>query len=97
LEANKKNGYAFIAACTRVENQIAQLIQARGVLVGVEIDRVRTTPEAVIHQIELTYGRRTRLVSVDHDTFMDAEFFRTLILHQLETAIEELASDSSGR
>jgi len=67
------------------------LIRARGILIGVDIDR-GSTPDPVVHQIELTYGRRTRLISVDHDTFMDAEFFRTLVLHQLEAAIDELAS-----
>jgi len=31
-------------------------------------------------------------VPVDHDTFMEAEFFRTLVLHLIEAAIDELAS-----
>ena len=97
LEANKKNGYASIASRTRVEyveNQITQLVQARGVLVGVEIDRVRTTSDAVIDLIRLTHGRHTRLVAVDDETFMDEEFFRTLILHQLRAAIEDLVASA---
>ena len=56
-----------------------------------EVDPGRAPAAVVAHQIRLTYGLRTRLVSVDHETFMDEEFFRTLVLHQLQAAIEELA------
>jgi hypothetical protein len=31
-------------------------------------------------------------MAVDHETFMDKEFFRTLVLHQLQAMVEELAS-----
>jgi hypothetical protein len=99
-EASKKNGNdAYSVACDRVLSHVIPLVQAKGVPVGVDIDpglrqlatgRMRFDP--VVHHIELTYGRRTRLVSVDHDTFMEVEFFRTLVLHQIEAAINELAS-----
>jgi hypothetical protein len=87
---NKKGHDPYLVACSRVMTDVMRLVRARGILIGVDIDRGRM-PDPVSHQIELTYGRRTRLISVDHDTFMDAEFFRTLILHQLEAAIGELA------
>ena len=87
----KKNGHdPYLVACSRVMTDVMGLVRARGILIGVDIDRDRV-PDPVVHQIELTYGRRTRLISVDHDTFMNAEFFRTLVLHQLEAAIDELA------
>src|SRR4029450_5432069 len=87
----KKNGHdPYLVACSRVMTDVMGLVRARGLLIGVEIDRGRM-PDALVHQIELTYGRRTRLMSVDHDTFMDAEFFRTLVLHQLAARIDELA------
>ena len=87
---------AYIIACGRVMTDVMGLVRARGILIGVDIDpglRQSGTgrSEPTVHQIELTYGRRTRLVSVDHETFMDEEFFRTLILHQVESAIDELA------
>ena len=86
----KKNGHdPYLVACSRVMTDVMGLVRARGILIGVDIDRGRI-PDPVVHQIELTYGRRTRLISVDHDTFMNAEFFRTLVLHQLEAAIDEL-------
>jgi hypothetical protein len=54
-------------------------------------------PEVITntHQIVLTYGRATRAVTVDHETFMDEEFFKTLVLHQMEAAIEQVASAPS--
>ena len=89
----KKNGHdAYLMARGRVMTDVMGLVRARGILVGVDIDPGRRPSQPVVHQIELTYGRRTRLVPVDHDTFMEAEFFRTLILHQIEKAIDELAS-----
>ena len=87
-----KNGYAYIAARTRVESHIAQLAEARRIQVIVDVDPGRGSSEVVSHQLQLTYGRSTRIMAVDHETFMDEEFFRTLVLHQLEAAIDELAS-----
>jgi hypothetical protein len=84
---------AYIVACGRVMTDVMGLVRARGILIGVDIDPGRGRSEPVVHQIELTYGRRTRLVSVDHDTFMNDEFFKTLVLHQVQAAIEELASE----
>ena len=91
-EAKHINGYGYIAARVRVENQIARLAKARRIEVQVEVDPGRAPAAVVAHQIQLTYGLRTRLVSVDHETFMDEEFFRTLVLHQLEAAIDQFAS-----
>jgi len=33
-------------------------------------------------------------VEVDHETFVDAEFFRRLVLHQIQVAIDELAGQT---
>jgi hypothetical protein len=93
-EAKHLNGYGYIAARARVENQIARLAGARRIEVLVEVDPGRAPAAVVAHQIRLTYGLRTRLVSVDHETFMDEEFFRTPVLHQLEAAIDDLASSA---
>jgi hypothetical protein len=88
------NGDAYVAARSRVENHIVQLAQARGIRVSVEVDPGRSPIEVVTdtHQIQLTYGRRRRIMAVDHETFMDDEFFRTLVLHQLQAAVDELAA-----
>lgn len=97
----KGNGHhAYRVACDRIMTDVMGLVRARGILIGVDIDpglrqlrlgTDRRRYDLVVHQIELTYGRRTRLVPVDHETFMEAEFFRTLVLHQIEAAIDELA------
>ncbi len=93
----KKNDHdLYLLACSRVVGHVVELVKARGVQIGVDIDPGRGPSETLVHQIELTYGRRTRLVSVDHDTFMDEEFFKTLVLHQVQAAIDELASGSPG-
>ena len=61
---------------------------------SLDIDPGRAPFEVITdtHQIQLTYGRSARIVQVDHETFMDEEFFRTLVLHQLQAAFEELTS-----
>ena len=41
--------------------------------------------------MEAAAGASWRIVAVDHETFMIEEFFSTLVLHQLQAAIEELA------
>jgi hypothetical protein len=66
---------------------------SRGVGVSIDVDPHQSTSEELVtsHKIELTYKRSTRVVEIDHETFMDEEFFRTLILRQLEAAIDELA------
>ncbi len=87
-----RNGYAYLAARARVENQILQLAKARGISVRVEVDPDTASSEG--HRIHLSYGRSTRVVAVDHETFMDEEFFRTLVLHQLQAAIEDLAASA---
>jgi hypothetical protein len=90
----RKNGQDYMAACDRVLHHVVELVHARGIQVSLDIDPGRAPFEVVTdtHQIQLTYGRSRRTVTVDHETFMDDEFFRTLVLHQLEAAIEELAS-----
>ena len=61
---------------------------------SLDVDPGRAPFEVITdtHQIQLTYGRSVRIVSVDHETFVHEEFFRTLVLHQIEAAIDELAS-----
>jgi len=90
------NGRAYLAARERVEDHIILLAHSRGIVVGLQVDPGRAPAEVVTdtHQIQLTYGRATRVVAVDHETFMDPEFFRTLVLHQLQAAIEELAASA---
>ena len=91
----KRNGHdPYLVACDRVMTDVMGVVRARGVLIGVNIDPGRAPLD--FHQIQLTYGRRTRLVPVDHDIFMNAEFFRTLVLHQIESAIDELASSKGA-
>jgi len=61
--------------------------------VSLEIDPGRTPFEVTTntHQIQLTYRGMTCVLPVDHETFVDPEFFRTLVLHRLEKTIDELA------
>ena len=86
-----QNDYAYVAALARIEDQILKLTKVPGISVSVEVDDP-TPPE--VHQIQLTCGRSRRVVPVDHETFMSEELFRTLVLHQLQTAIEELAASA---
>jgi hypothetical protein len=57
--------------------------------VSVEVDPGPAS-SAEGHQILLRNGRSTRVVTVDHETFVDEEFFRTLVLHHLQAAIKVL-------
>jgi hypothetical protein len=93
-DVSKKNTHAYLASCTRVENQIARLARARGIALTVEIDPGRASYAALSgsHQIQLKYAHHQWIVAVDHDTFMDDEFFKTLVLHHLPAAIDNLAS-----
>jgi hypothetical protein len=90
---SKLNGQAYVAACDRVLHHVVELVNARGIEVSLEIDPGRAPFEVITntHQIQLTYGGITCVLPVDHETFMDPEFFRTLVLHQLEKTIDELA------
>jgi hypothetical protein len=92
----KLNGHAYLAACDRALDQTVRLVYARGIAATVDIDPGRAPSEPVTdsHQIRLTYRGKTRAVPVDHETFMDEEFFRTLVLHQLKAAIDELAASA---
>jgi hypothetical protein len=96
MNTTDRNGYAYLVARERVENQIIQLAKARGIMVRVEVDSDLAYSEGVAytHQIQLTYGRSRRVVAVDHETFMDEEFFRTLVLHQVQASIAELAASA---
>jgi hypothetical protein len=73
-----------------------RLVEARGLAVSIDIDPNRVPSEAVVraHQIHFTYERHKRVVAVDHETFMDDQFFRTLALHQLRAAIDDLAKSA---
>jgi hypothetical protein len=93
-EASENNTHAYLASCARVESQIGRLARARGIALTVAIDPGRASYAALSgsHQIELEYAHRRWIVAVDHDTFMDDEFFKTLVLHHLPAAIDDLAS-----
>ena len=92
-----RDGPAYLTARTRVEKQITRLVQARGIAVGVEVDHGQPSSRLLTHQIHLSYGRRVRIMAVDHEAFMDEEFFRALVLHRVEAAIDELASSQGER
>ena len=89
-------GHAYFAASARVLSQVVNLVQARGAAVSVDVDPGRLPSQAIIdtHHIKLTYGHSIRTIEVDHDTFMSPEFFKTLVLHQVEAAIEDLAGQT---
>ena len=89
-------GAAYLAARSRVLSEVIYLVQARGVGVSIDVDPHQSTSEELVtsHKVELTYKRSTRTVEIDHETFMDEEFFRTLVLPQREKAIDTLASDA---
>ena len=91
-----ENGYAYIAACARVEHEIARLAKARRIEVMVEVDPGRACSGLIAHQIQFTYGNRKRVVGVDHDMFMDEEFFRTLVVHRVDAVVEDLALEAFG-
>ena len=90
----KKSGYEYLAACSRAMQHAVRLVDARGAAVNVDIDPVNASPYLATHHIQLTYGRATRTIAVDHETFMNDEFFRTLVLHQIEAAIDDLAASA---
>ena len=87
------NGHAYHAACERVLKSVGRLVDARGLAMSVDVDPGCTRSQAIIdtHHIQLTYRRSVRTIEVDHDTFMNAEFFKTLVLHQVQAVIAELA------
>jgi len=94
LDVPQNNGEAYLAASSRVLGEVIHLVQASGVGVSIDVDPHQITSEELVtsHKVELTYKRSARIVEIDHDTFMDDELFRTLVLHQLKAAIDELAS-----
>jgi hypothetical protein len=82
---------AYIVACGRVMRDVMGVVGIRGCVVSVEVDPGRAyRGVAEFHKIHLTYRRVTRVLSVDHQTFMSPEFFRARVLHQVEEAIKEL-------
>lgn len=68
------------------------VVRACGVPISVDISPRRTPSDDVVHHIRLTYLGITCVLPVDHETFMNPEFFRTLVLHQIEPAIEKLVA-----
>jgi hypothetical protein len=88
---------AYVVVCGRVMTDVMGVVRAQGLAVGIDIDPGHVPFEMIAtHKIRITYGRAKRVVAVDHDTFMSAEFFRTLVLPQVQTAIEELAVREKG-
>ena len=91
--APRVHRHLYFVACERVLKSVVRLVDARGLAMSVEVDLGRAPSQAIIdtHHIQLTYGCSTRTIEVDHDTFMNAEFFKMLVLHQVQTVIAELA------
>jgi len=89
---------AYVIACGRVMTDVMGLIRAQGLAVSVDIDPGRAPSESTTdpHKIHLTYEHLACAVAVDHETFVSGEFFRTLVLHQIEAAIKELALSASS-
>jgi len=85
---------AYIVACGRVMTDIMGVVRSQGLAAGVDIDPGRLPFNAIKgpHKIRITCGRAKRVLSVDHETFMSAEGFRALVLHQVKATIEELAA-----
>ena len=90
--ASPKSSHDYLAARARVESHVAKLAQARRISLSVEVDAGVAFSGLIAHQIQLTYGRTTRVVAVDHRTFMDEKLFGTQVLHQLQDVVGELAS-----
>ena len=84
--------YMYCVACDRVLHDVIRLVEARGGNVKVRVDPGRLPTQAITdtHHIQLTCRASSRILEVDHDTFIDAGFFRTLVLHQVDAAITEL-------
>jgi hypothetical protein len=85
---------AYLVACARVKGQIFQLGEARGITVRVEVDSGSASSQG--YQIQITCGRRTHTIAVDHETFVDEEFFGTLVLHQIAAVIDKLSDPTEG-
>ena len=85
---------AYVVACGRVMTDVMGAVRAQGFAVGIDIDPGHLPFEAIKgpHKIRITHGRAKRVIAVDHETFMSAEHFRTLVLHRVQAAIEELAN-----
>jgi len=85
---------AYIVACARVLTDVMGVVRAQGLAVGIDVDPGRLPFDELTgtHKIRITHGRAKRIVAVDHETFMSSEFFRTLVLHQVKAAIDELAA-----
>ena len=82
---------AYIIACGRVMTDVMGVVGIRGCVVSVEVDPGWAYRGAAkTHKIHITYRRVTRVVSVDHQTFMSREVFRTSVLPQVEEAIKQL-------
>ena len=84
----------YLLARRRIETYVAKLATEQSVSVKLEVDPHSPTKAVTsAHAIALTVGNRTRLLSVDHETFVeDDEFVSVFFLPQIKAAIEELAS-----
>ena len=85
---------AYLVAHARVKSQILQLGEARGITVSVEVDSGSASSQG--YQIQVRCGRRTDTIAVDHETFVDEEFFGTLVLHQIAAVMDKLSDPAEG-
>jgi len=85
---------AYLVAHARVKSQILQLGEARGITVSVEVDSGSASSQG--YQIQVRCGRRTHTIAVDHETFVDEEFFGTLVLHQIAAVMDKLSEPAEG-
>jgi len=84
----------YLLARRRIETYVAKLAVEHSVSIKLEVDPgIPSKAATSAHAIALTVGNRTRLLSVDHETFVeDDEFVSVFFLPQIKAAIEELAS-----
>jgi hypothetical protein len=97
--SSKLRRNAYVAVCGRVMTDVMGVVRAQRLGVGIDIDPGHVPFEMIaihIHKIRITYGRAKRVIAIDHDRFMSAEFFRTLVLPQVRMAIEELGAREKG-
>ena len=86
----------YLSACWRIDKWVTELATAKGISVKVKIDPERSGGMSASTQvIALVYGPHTRVLSVDHGTFMEENYFAKLfLLPQIADAIEEMVSAS---
>jgi len=84
----------YLLARRRIERFVAELAVERGVPVRVEVDPyTRTEKLTTMHAVALTLGNHTRILSVDHTTFLETDdFVGVFFLPQIQAAVDQLAS-----